>query len=310
MLKLDHLSKSFAGQAAVSDESWQLEEGTILGLIGQNGAGKSTTFKMILNFLRPDSGSITWDDRKIDSQALDEIGFLPEERGLYPDVSVGEQLLYFAELHDKKRKDIRPLLDQWMDKFQVKGKLSDKVKKLSKGNQQKVQLISALIHQPKLIILDEPFSGLDPVNAQMLLDIIVDLKKQGAAIIYSSHDMNNVSAIADKVVMLNSGHVVLNGGTSEIRRSFGRTRIYLESPLTKEQILAVKGVDSVDDYAGGLQIKLSDPKAGEEIFALATKNGYITAFDQQPPTLDQIFRMKTGPEAILEFQKEEGRDHE
>ncbi|EHN58217.1 ABC transporter ATP-binding protein [Oenococcus kitaharae] len=305
MLKLENISKTFGDLRAVVDESWELADGRILGLIGQNGAGKSTTFKMILNFIEADSGQITWNGRKIDSQVMNEIGFLPEERGLYPDVKIGEQILYFAELHGKSRQEIRPKMQQWMDKFDVKGKLTDKVKKLSKGNQQKVQLITALIHEPKLIILDEPFSGLDPVNAQILLDIIVEQKKNGAAIIYSSHDMNNVSAIADDVIMLNRGHVVLNGETGQVRQSFGRTMIYLESPATKAELSAIPGVVSVEDYAGGLQVTLSDPKVGRQVFELATKNGYITAFDQQPPTLEQIFKMKIGQDAIDEAEKEE-----
>ncbi|MDN6900625.1 ABC transporter ATP-binding protein [Oenococcus sicerae] len=309
MLKIEHVNKSFTDLKAVVDESWELDAGQILGLIGQNGAGKSTTFKLILNFLTLDSGSITLNGEKINSQTMNEIGFLPEERGLYPDVKVGEQILYFAELHGRSRKEIRSKMQDWMDLFDVQGKLTDKVKKLSKGNQQKVQLITALIHEPKLIILDEPFSGLDPVNAQVLLDIIVAQKQKGAAIIYSSHDMNNVSAIADKVIMLNRGHVVLNGRTADVRQSFGRTKIYLESPLTQQQLLDIKGVTSITARAGGLEMSLADPKVGEEIFYLATKNGYITAFDQQPPTLDEIFRMKIGEDAIIEAASE-GSTHD
>ncbi|KMQ38009.1 sodium ABC transporter ATP-binding protein [Oenococcus oeni] len=309
MLKLEHVSKSFDNLRALVDESWQLDEGQILGLIGQNGAGKSTTFKLILNFIETDSGQITWNQKPIDNQTMNMIGFFPEERGLYPDVKVGNQIMYFAELHGRSKAEIKPKLQDWMDRFDVKGSLNDKVKKLSKGNQQKVQLITALIHEPKLIILDEPFSGLDPVNAQILLDIIVEQKEKGAAIIYSSHDMNNVSSIADKIVMLNRGHVVLNGQTNQVRQSFGRTRVYLESPLTAAELSAIEGVEKVEKFAGGLQISLSDPKVGEQIFKLATKNGYITAFDQQPPALDQIFRMKIGSDAIKEAESE-GLTHE
>ncbi|WP_034995701.1 ABC transporter ATP-binding protein, partial [Liquorilactobacillus vini] len=165
MLQVNDLTKTFGQATAVDHESFQVKPGEILGLIGQNGAGKTTTFRMILNFLTPDSGQITWENQPLNRTDYDQIGYLPEERGLYPKMRVGEQLTYFARLHGMKLAEIRQQIPQWLKRFQVKGKLTDKVKDLSKGNQQKVQLIATLIHMPKLVILDEPFSGLDPVNA-------------------------------------------------------------------------------------------------------------------------------------------------
>ncbi|MCD2255634.1 ABC transporter ATP-binding protein [Agrilactobacillus fermenti] len=294
MLEINNLTKTFGSLKAVTNESFHVEQGHILGLIGQNGAGKTTTFRMILNFLTPDTGTITWQGQPLTRKEADIIGYLPEERGLYPKMSIEDQILFFAELKGKKRKDIRPKIDAWMDRFQVKGKRTDKVKSLSKGNQQKVQLIATLIHEPDLIILDEPFSGLDPVNASLLEQGIKGMRDRGAAIIYSSHDMGNVSAISDDIVMLKQGQVVLNGAVDTIRESFGQTRVFLQSPLTEAEVQAIPGVQAVTRKGQRLTITLSDPEAGKTIFTAATKQGYIREFSQQPPTLDEIFRLKAG----------------
>ena len=184
MLEVEGLTKYFGDMAAVDDVSFRIPDGKILGLIGQNGAGKSTTFRLILNFLDADDGTILWNGKPLKEKDYDVIGYLPEERGLYPKVTIEDQLIYFGRLRGKKKKEIVPLIDKWMEKFQVKGKKTDKVKSLSKGNQQKVQLIATLIHEPKLIILDEPFSGLDPVNAELLKEGIIELKENGSCVIF------------------------------------------------------------------------------------------------------------------------------
>ncbi|HGL5840012.1 ABC transporter ATP-binding protein, partial [Enterococcus faecium] len=183
----------------------------------------------------------------------------------------------------------------WMEKFQVKGKKTDKVKSLSKGNQQKVQLIATLIHEPKLIILDEPFSGLDPVNAELLKDGILELKKHGSCVIFSSHNMDNVEKICDHLIMLRNGKMVLNGKVHEIRESFGRTKLFLESGLSQQEVEEIEGVKKVILHEDNtLEITLEDPEAGKEIFTRATQFGYIPMFNQQPPTLEEIFKLKAG----------------
>ena len=295
MLQVEHLEKSFGDYRAVADLSFEIQDGSIMGLIGQNGAGKTTTFRLILDFLKPDQGTILWNGQPISAKEYNLIGYLPEERGLYPKVSIEEQLVFFAELRGKTRKEILPKIDEWMDKFQVKGKKTDKVKSLSKGNQQKVQLIATLIHEPKLVILDEPFSGLDPVNAELLKDGIIQLKQQGSCVIFSSHNMDNVEKICDHLIMLNNGQTVLKGKVHDIRESFGRTKLFLDAGLPVSELEAVAGVKQVVTREdGSLELTLSDPKAGEEIFMRATQKGYIPMFNQQPPTLEEIFKMKAG----------------
>lgn len=295
MLEIKNVSKGFGGNIAVSNESFVVERGKILGLIGQNGAGKTTTFRMILDFLSPDEGTITWNGRPISQINRDFIGYLPEERGLYPKMTVEEQILFFGQLHGMKRREVLSKIDQWMDRFQVKGSRKDKIKNLSKGNQQKVQLIAALIFMPKLAILDEPFSGLDPVNAGLLKDGIRFLQKNGTAIIFSSHDMTNVEDLSDNLVMLRNGQVVLNGTVAEVRNHYGDTRIYIKNDgITQEELQKLAGVQAVQKSGDRFILEISDAAEGPNIFKAVTRNGFIKEFSQQPPTLDEIFRMKVG----------------
>lgn len=295
MLEVEGLEKSFGNLKAVDDISFKIEPGKIMGLIGQNGSGKTTTFRIILKLLTQDAGTVMWKGKRYSKEFFDQVGYLPEERGLNQKMTIEHQILYFAELRGKKKVDINPLIDMWLDDFQVVGGRKDKIKSLSKGNQQKVQLITTLIHEPDLIILDEPFSGLDPVNAELLEEGIRKARDRGACIIFSSHNMNNVEELCDSMVMLKEGRQVLYGTIHEIRESFGRTRLFLESPLTKEDLLAVDGVLEVTEVNHGTyHIVLDDAEVGREIFELATKEGYIPTFSQQPPTLEEIFKQIAG----------------
>lgn len=292
MIQLTNLNKTFGQNIAVSNMNMTLTEGKVMGLIGQNGAGKTTTFRMLLNFIKPTSGTITWNGQPITQNDKQRIGFLPEERGLYQKRTVEEQILYFAELHSMKRSDARIALKNWMKRLDVVGKVSDKVQSLSKGNAQKVQMIASLIFEPSLLILDEPFSGLDPVNTNLMMDEIIRLRDNGAMIIFSSHDMNNVTKISDDLTMLKRGKIVLQGPVQNIREQFGRTRVYVESSTSSAALKAIDGVASVTPHGVGYDLILSEEEAGHRVFDLVTKNGYIPAFSQQPPTLDDIFRQE------------------
>lgn len=298
MLEVEGLTKYFGDMAAVDDVSFRIPDGKILGLIGQNGAGKSTTFRLILNFLDADDGTILWNGKPLKEKDYDVIGYLPEERGLYPKVTIEDQLIYFGRLRGKKKKEIVPLIDKWMEKFQVKGKKTDKVKSLSKGNQQKVQLIATLIHEPKLIILDEPFSGLDPVNAELLKEGIIELKENGSCVIFSSHNMENVEKICDHLVMLRDGEMVLDGSVQAIRESFGRIHLEIETTLSKEELEAIPGVLRVENSRENYyHLRLESSEVGREVFEEAIKvTDYIPIFNQQPPTLEEIFKLKVGEE--------------
>ena len=294
VLKVEHVSKQFGDVKALNDVSFSIADGEIMGLIGQNGAGKSTSFHSILNFLKFD-GAISWNDAPISEEVFDQIGYLPEERSLMPKLTIEQQIVYLAKLKGKKAKDIKPQIDQWMEKFAVKGKKSDKIKDLSKGNQQKVQLICTLIHRPSLIILDEPFSGLDPVNSDLLKKAVLAEKANGASIIFSSHDMSNVEVVCDSLVMLKTGNVVLSGSLDEVRGQFGKTELFVATDWSIEKLRELPMVNTVELLRDGhFLLRLDSEQAGPAIFDQLTKGHYIEEFSQRPPTLDEIFRMKVG----------------
>src|SRR5699024_1288607 len=295
MLEVKDLKKSFGSLTAVDNVSFTIEKGQIMGLIGQNGSGKTTTFRMIVKWVNADDGSVFWNDQPFSKEFFDHVGYLPEERGLNQKMTIEHQILYFARLRGKKNSEIEPLIDGWLKEFEVVGERKDRIKSLSKGNQQKVQLICTLIHEPDLIILDEPFSGLDPVNAGLLEEGIRKARDRGASIIFSSHNMNNVEELCDNLVMLKKGRQVLYGTIREIRESFGRTRLFLESSLSKEEIENIDGVESVSGVEEGIyHIQLKDAEVGRQIFDLATQDGYIPTFSQQPPTIEEIFKQIAG----------------
>ncbi|NLR32981.1 ABC transporter ATP-binding protein [Levilactobacillus tujiorum] len=294
MLSIQHISKQFGPVKALNDVSFEVPNGQILGLIGQNGAGKSTTFHSILNFIKYD-GTISWQGHALSPADFDTIGYLPEERSLMTKLTIEQQIIYLARLKNQSAKDIRPQIDDWLGRFAVKGTRKSHINDLSKGNQQKVQLICTLIHHPKLLILDEPFSGLDPVNADLLKQAILRARDDGAAIIFSSHDMENVSALCDQLVMLRKGDMVLNGTLSEVRNQFGKTELYVTTDWSATRLATLPAVDHVEQrQPGQYRLHLTDPAAGPSIFAELTQGHYIEEFSQQPPTLDEIFRMKVG----------------
>ena len=290
MLRIERITKQFGDKIAVENLDMTVEDGSIMGLIGQNGAGKTTTFRMILDFIKSDSGLISWNGKPITQDVKQGIGFLPEERGLYQKMTVEEQILYFAELHGMKRDEARKELVTWMDKLEVVGKITDKVQTLSKGNAQKVQFIATLIHRPNFLILDEPFTGLDPVNTSLLMNEIKTLKENGAAIIFSSHNMSGVELLSDNLTMLKKGKVVLQGDIYGIRNSFGRTQVYVESELADTTLSAIAGVKTIEKQGAGRLIHIADEAVGHDIFKKVSETGYVQAFVQAPPTLDEIFR--------------------
>ena len=291
-LKIEKVRKSFGDKIAVDNLNMVVKPGEVMGLIGQNGAGKTTTFRMILNFISADQGRITWKDGPINQEIKQKIGFLPEERGLYQKMTVEDQILYFAELHGMKRADARLKLQDWMKRLEVVGKPKDKVQTLSKGNAQKIQFIATLIHEPEFLILDEPFTGLDPVNTELLRNEIKRSRDKGAAVIFSNHNMSDVELLSDHLLMLKGGQTILNGTVEDIRASYGRTRVYLESDLSNDELSLISGVESIEKRGSGRSIKISEANVGREIFQKVAKDGYVQAFVQSPPSLDEIFRME------------------
>lgn len=292
-LVIDQVKKSYRTKEVLKGISFDCKPGQITGLIGKNGSGKTTLFHSILHFLDYE-GKITLNGQFFSSADYNIVGYLPEERSLMPKLTVLEQVRYLASLKGMSNSDIKAALPAWMEKLQVVGKMSDKIKSLSKGNQQKIQMIATMIHQPQILILDEPFSGLDPVNVDLMKDIILDQAKRGATVIFSDHNMDNVERLCDKVVMINHGQLVLNGTIQEIRDSYPKEYLYLKKAgLNREQVASLPGCESfVQRNDGVWAIKLTDEKYGPEIFDLLSHGEYIQTFSQEAPTLDQIFKME------------------
>ena len=296
MLEIQKLEKSFGQKQVLFGVDFRAESGQILGLIGKNGAGKTTIFHSILHFLEY-SGNITFDKQPISQETYRKIGYLPEERSLMPKLTVYEQVRYLTNLKGVPNAVVKEKLPQWMERLQVKGKVTDKIKSLSKGNQQKVQLIITLLHEPNLIILDEPFSGLDPVNTEILKQVIIEEKERGATIIFSDHVMTNVEELCDDVVMIRDGKVILDGSVQEVRNQYGKTRLFVSSSLSQTELEALPHVSKANlTNQGTWRLILDDEAAGKELFDLLTKGQYIETFDQQAPTIDEIFKLESGVE--------------
>lgn len=294
MLKITNLNKSFGSKNVLKNISFSAPAGKITGFIGKNGSGKTTTFHSILNFIDY-SGNITFNNKRIDENSYANIGYLPEERSLMPKLTVYSQVKYLANLKGMSTAKVKSELPKWLDRLQVVGKMNDKIKSLSKGNQQKIQLIATLIHKPDLIILDEPFSGLDPVNTDLLKQVIFAEQARGATIIFSDHSMNNVEELCDNVIMINNGLKVLDGSIQDVRESFGLTRIFVRTPMTETELASLPHVISVNlTKNGSYRLVIDDEQAGKELYSLLTKGEYIRTFNQEAPTLDEIFKMKAG----------------
>ena len=294
MLQVKNLNKSFGSKQVLFDINFKADNGKILGLIGKNGSGKTTLFHSILKFVKY-QGEITIDNHSFSSRDYNSVGYLPEERSLMPKLTVLDQVSFLASLKGMKKDTVKHDLQDWMQKLEVKGKTTDKIKSLSKGNQQKIQLIATLIHQPNLIILDEPFSGLDPVNVEIIKNVILQEKRRGATIIFSDHDMSNVEELCDDVVMINNGHLVLNGTVNEVRNNFGLTRLFIRTDLGLAEVKKLPGVENVILQNNGIyKLWLAAANYGQEIFKILSHGEYLQTFDQEPPTLDEIFKLKAG----------------
>lgn len=291
MLKVDKLSKSFGDLDALKGIDFEVKDGELFGVIGQNGAGKSTLFRCIMNFYTKYEGNITYKGKKFSKVPLEKIGFLPEERSLDPKRKVEDQIRYFAKLN-KMKKISDQKLKEWFDYFEIDGKLSSKIKELSKGNQQKVQLLCALIYKPEFVILDEPFSGLDPYNIRLLEKIIKDVNKEGTTIMFSSHNMENVESLCKKLIMLKKGNIVLNGSPQEIRNSYERNKLVVES---SEDLFFLndENIEMISQDGDKWTFILNDEEYAKVIFKkIVDSIGFVPYFDQSPPTLNEIFARK------------------
>lgn len=293
-LLLKNVTKKFGEHIAVNNLTLEMPERELFGFLGGNGAGKTTTFRMILGLLDQTDGQIEWNGEKIDYHKSHLIGYLPEERGLYPKLKVKEQLVYLGKLRGMTGQSALSELKKWLDRFQVSHYLDKKVEELSKGNQQKIQFISSVMHKPKLLILDEPFSGLDPINVEMLKEAVIDVKNSGTSIVFSSHQMDHVEELCENLCILKEGNAVVKGNLSEIKRSFGKKNLIIHAQESLDFLQQMEGVVKFKQVIGGCELQIMSEEVSQIIFNELQGKGFIRKFELEEPTLNDIFIEKVG----------------
>jgi ABC-2 type transport system ATP-binding protein len=292
-ITLEHVTKSYESVAAVSNVSLRVRQGAILGLLGPNGAGKTTTIRMIMHILVADEGSIKVLDKPVSDETRDLIGYLPEERGLYPRMKVREIIIFLAALHGLTEAEAGRRADQWLDKLGLGDWRNKKLVDLSKGMQQKVQFITSVIHEPPIVILDEPFSGLDPVNAATVEEIMVEMRGKGATIVLSSHRMEQIERMCDSICLINKGQNVLDGDIRAIKQSYGKNTLHLEF-IGPDGFLSSPAIEKITRLGNGVEAKLKPGANPQEILRAAVQsNAEIIRFELLEPSLNEIFIERT-----------------
>jgi ABC-2 type transport system ATP-binding protein len=299
LLTAKNIVKRFGNYAALDDVSIEVPAGSIFGLLGPNGAGKTTLIRIINQITAPDSGTILFEDRLLDPRHVSEIGYLPEERGLYRKMGVGEQVIYLARLKGLSKKEAEKRVKEWFSRFGMEGWWKKKIEELSKGMQQKVQFIVTVLHEPRLLILDEPFSGFDPVNAQLIKDEILRLKNNGATIILSTHNMGSVEELCDSIALINKGKKILDGNVKEIRRAYASRTYEIQFRgnmiAFSNAIWTGAEIQSKSEGENGLhhaRIRLLGNSSPNLILENVIRAGEVHAFNEVLPTMNDIFIMK------------------
>lgn len=293
-LKVENVSKHFGSKLAVDNINFEINEPGVFGLLGTNGAGKSTTIRMILGILKKDSGNITWNGKAVERKNIN-FGYLPEERGIYPKTKIYEQLIFFAELKGMKKEDACKEIDYWMKRLKVEEYKNMTAEKLSKGNQQKIQFIISILHNPELIILDEPFSGLDPVNTEMLREVILELVEKGKYIVMSSHQMTSIEEFCKDIVIINKGKTVLKGNLQEIKNSYKANRLEIDSERDISKEIEKLNMQIIKQVDRNYEISIDNEEKAYTLMKNLVNNNYkINKFELKRPSLNDIFIEKVG----------------
>ena len=293
-LTIEDVSKRFGSFYAVKHLSFAIPERAIYGLLGPNGAGKTTTIRMVMNIIIPDSGRIEVLGRSMDEDMKQNIGYLPEDRGLYPKMRLGEQLLFLAALKGLRRPQARKTVDHWLERFDLAEWRSKKTEELSRGMQQKAQFIATIMHDPRLVILDEPFSGLDPVNTKLFKDVMLEMRGRGATIIFSTHRMEQVEMICDNICLINKAEKILEGGLKEIKQQYGKNTVVLDYEGDAGFVRDFPGIARLDDYGRTMEIQLKEQVDPQELLKLVAGRLRVGRFEVKEPTLNAIFIDKVG----------------
>ncbi len=293
-LELKNVSKTFAGKLAVDNISFSIDKPGVFGLLGTNGAGKTTTIRMLLGIIKKDKGEITWKGKTVDRKNVN-FGYLPEERGVYPKTKIIDQLMYFAELKGMKKEEALISINKWAKILKVEEYLQMTAEKLSKGNQQKIQFMTAIIHNPELVVLDEPFSGLDPVNTEILKNIIIDLVKNGKYVIMSAHQMATIEEFCSDILILNKGKTVLQGNLKKIKETYPANRVEINASQDIEKYIKEFDLEIENVANNNYIIKISEEEKAHKLLNKLVSEGIeVDKFEIKKPTLNDIFIEKVG----------------
>ncbi|MBS1801001.1 MAG: ATP-binding cassette domain-containing protein [Acidobacteria bacterium] len=293
IVQLQHVRKAYDTKIAVDDLSFTIEPGSMFGLLGPNGSGKTSSIRMMIGITAPDSGTVELFGQSFDRKLLQRVGYLPEERGLYKKMKVIDQLTFLGQLRGLDISTASKRAHAWCERLEITEAIPKKTEELSKGMQQKIQFIATLLHDPDLVIMDEPFSGLDPVNATLLMDTLLDLRKQGRTILFSTHRMDQVEKLCDAICLISRGKIVLSGGMREIKSRYPRNRVQITFE-GDSAFLRNPGIEEYKLYNSSAEIKLRDEAAAQQVLAQAIAGARVTRFEVMEPTLEEIFIEEVG----------------
>ncbi|HEX4606054.1 MAG TPA: ATP-binding cassette domain-containing protein [Candidatus Angelobacter sp.] len=288
-IELSKVRKSYDQFVAVNDLSFSIEQGGVFGLLGPNGAGKTSTIRMMIGITVPDSGQINLFGKPFERKSLNKVGYLPEERGLYKKMKIIEQLIFLGELHGMQAAAARQKAMEWCKRLEIDAWMLKKVEELSKGMQQKIQFIAALLHDPDFIIMDEPFFGLDPVNATLLKDVMLDLKKQGKTILFSTHRMDQVEKLCDSICLINKGNAVLQGELKSIKSGYGKSNVQIEYEGNGNFLENNPLVGAYNNYGNYVEIKLAPGADPQKLLNMVAEHSRVNRFELMEPSLEEIF---------------------
>jgi ABC-2 type transport system ATP-binding protein len=288
-IRLHGVTKAFAGHVAVRDLSFSVPRGSVFGLLGPNGAGKTTTLRMVMNVQGPDTGTIEILGRPGDDAARDRVGYMPEERGLYPRMVVEEQLLFMAEIKGTRRRDAAARLPQWLERMGLAGWGKRKLNELSKGMQQKAQFIATVLHDPEILILDEPMSGLDPVGTDLMRELLVEMSRAGKTIVLSSHQMETVERACDSIALIDRGEKILDGAVMDVKRRYGKNTVVLAYEGDGAFLATLPGVVKITDSGRHVEVRMADGADPQVVLREATARLRVSRFEIVEPSLHEIF---------------------
>jgi ABC-2 type transport system ATP-binding protein len=288
-IELNKVRKSYDSFVAVDDLSFAIEPGTVFGLLGPNGAGKTSTIRMMIGITAPDSGTINMFGKPFERKCLEKIGYLPEERGLYKKMNVLDQLVFLAELHGMSAEAARKKAVEWCERLEIAEKLQSKVEELSKGMQQKIQFIAALLHDPDFVVMDEPFYGLDPVNAALLKDVLVEMKQKGKTVLFSTHRMDQVEKLCDSICLINKGTAVLQGDLKTIKAGYGKNNVQIEYEGNGDFLEKNPLVSTYNNYGNYVEVRLAPGADAQALLRMVAEKSRVNKFEVVEPSLEEIF---------------------